>query len=291
MQRDETDWRHSYITLPSGRKLGYAECGSSTGKPLIYFHGGLSSRLDISFASELCRDHHVRLVAPDRPGIGTSEQAHNRSLLDWPNDVVALADYLGLDRFPVLGWSLGGPYALACAYALPERVTLAGTVGCIAPLPWQENLSDLGLFADRLLISLTRSAPMLVPPLLQLSKFIPAGIVKDLLISELRAEGDREIVRAMSVEDATDFFREALRQGVDGTVDDYRTISFDWPFSVEDIIVQVHLWHGEEDIIVPPKHGTYLEQHLPSAVLHVIAKQGHFLLHKHLKDVLQVLVP
>lgn len=285
------DWHHLQLKLDCGRNLGYAECGEKHGTPLIYFHGGLSSRLDIAFASGICKQKGIRLIAPDRPGIGLSEHQHTRGLLDWPLDVQMLADRLELRKFATLGWSLGGPYSLVCGFSLPDRVTVAGTVGCIAPLPWSENLSALGLMADRLLIWCTRSAPFLVPPILTLSKWLPAKYVKDALLQELvRSPGDRKVIESLSVEDATDFFREALRTGVAGTAEDYRTISFDWPFAVDQIQAPVRLWHGKEDIIVPLSHAKYLEAHIPDAELTIVPGQGHFLLHNHFADVVDVLM-
>ncbi len=284
------DWRHLRVPLSDGRVLGYAECGEPDGIPLFYFHGGLSSRLDIAYAASTCKDKGIRLIAPDRPGIGTSENKPGRSLLDWPADVAYLAQQLGLTKFSVLGWSLGGPYSLACAYSIPHMIHRAGTVGCIAPLSWAGSLSGLGLLADRLLIACTRVAPYLVPAMLHLSKMLPARTVKECLLKELKSPADVEIVKALSVSDATDFFREALRPGVEGTVDDYRTISFDWPFSIEKIQAPVNLWHGEEDTIVPISHGRYLQEHIPAAKLTVVPNEGHFLLHRHISDVLQALV-
>jgi pimeloyl-ACP methyl ester carboxylesterase len=209
--------------------------------------------------------------------------------LDWPRDVASLAQQLDLKRFSVLGWSLGGPYSLACAYVLPEMVIRSATVGCVAPLSWQGSLDGLGLRADKLLIQSCRYAPYMVPLLLNLSKLLPAQTVKDCLVNELKSEADKAIVQSLSLADATDFFLEALRPGVDGTVDDYKSISFDWAFEPKDIQIPVHLWHGAEDRIVSLSHANYLEARIPNAKLTVVPQQGHFLLHKHLREVLQSL--
>ena len=99
------------VTLPDGRDLAYEEYGDPAGFPVLSFHGGLSSRLDAAPADAAARDGGVRLVAPDRPGMGLSTFQPGRRLVDWPADVTSLADALGLERFAVMGWSAGGPYA------------------------------------------------------------------------------------------------------------------------------------------------------------------------------------
>src|SRR5512140_2188131 len=99
------------ITLPDGRKLAYAEYGDPDGKPVIYCHGNPGSRLDPKMLDlQLLRKFHVRIIAPDRPGMGGSDFLPGRKISDWPADVTALADGLHLDRFAILGISGGGPY-------------------------------------------------------------------------------------------------------------------------------------------------------------------------------------
>lgn len=89
--------------------------------PLLYFHGGVSSRLDIAFAAQHCAEKGIRLIAPDRPGTGLSCQKPNRTLLEWADDVEVLLDRIEIRRLPLLGWSLAGPYVFACAYKFPKR--------------------------------------------------------------------------------------------------------------------------------------------------------------------------
>lgn len=109
------------IGLPDGRTLAYAGWGNADGRPLMLFHGAPGSRL-------LCPDEAMlverglRMIVPDRPGYGNSSAHPGRNLLDWPSDVRALADALGIDRFDLIGWSAGGPHALACALSLPDRL-------------------------------------------------------------------------------------------------------------------------------------------------------------------------
>src|SRR3712207_3027181 len=81
----------------------------------------------------------IRLLAVDRPAIGLSDPQPRRTLLAWPRDIREMADALGIQRFSVLGWSGGGPYALACAYAMPDRIVAAGLVSAPAPLAYDRS--------------------------------------------------------------------------------------------------------------------------------------------------------
>jgi len=131
------------IKLADGRKLGYDEFGSQDGRPVFYFHGTPSSRLEWQlFGSDaLAKALRLRLIVPDRPGMGLSSFAAGRRISDWPADVASLADHLGMQRFAVLGYSGGGPYAVACALALPERLTRVGVVSGAGPFD-QPGLTD-----------------------------------------------------------------------------------------------------------------------------------------------------
>lgn len=129
----------NFITLSDGRRLYYAEHGDSKGKPLFFFHGWPGSRLRSSFYDSIAKKLHIRIISPDRPGYGLSDYQENRTLLDYPDDIVELADALRIKKFAVVGVSGGGPYTAVCAYKIPERITKAGIVVGAAPM----YMSDL----------------------------------------------------------------------------------------------------------------------------------------------------
>ena len=120
----------------------------------------------------------MRLIAPDRPGVGLSGLQPNRTLLDWPRDVESLADALGIERFAVLGWSLGAPHALACAYGIPERVTRTATVGGPVPLDPANMGKQVGFPTDRILGGLSNSTPWLAGGLFMAMRLLPPAVVK-----------------------------------------------------------------------------------------------------------------
>lgn len=276
------------MTLPDGRTLGWAQYGAIDGKPLLYFHGGVSSRLDIEFANSHCQENNIRLIAPDRPGIGISSPQPKRSLLDWTSDVEHLLNHLNIESLPLLGWSLAGPYVWACAYKLPQRFTRISTVGGASPILPPVKVEQLGLLADRMLLSCPPALESVLAASLDASGKLPAQTMKWILENEL-SDNDKAIVQELSLAEATDFIFESTRQGGMGVVDDYRAVAQDWGFDLGEIRGDVTLWHGDEDRLLPILMTQYLKDHIPHATVNIVPKRGHFLLHRMLDEVLSPL--
>ncbi len=280
---------HKQMLLPDGRLLGYADYGLAEGKPLVYCHGGGSSRLDIKWAHEWCRQSGIRLIAIDRPGIGLSSRQPGRTMLDWSSDVRYFAGDQGLDRFAVLGWSIGVPYALACAYGLGDLVSRVGCVGGLG-YPSRPVIEKMGLLIDRLMLSWPRWTMPLFDLALSSLAMLPPDMVKRLILSHLDSAADREIVSALPAADCTDFFYEAVRAGSAGTTDDHSAMVRAWQFNPADIGVETILWHGDEDSICAPELGQDLCRQLQRARYIAVPGQGHFLLHKMLPEIVCALV-
>lgn len=285
----QTKGNNNKIRLADGRSLGYSEYGDPAGKPVVYCHGGFSSRLDVSWANKICQDQKVRLLAVDRPGIGISDRKPRRTLLDWAEDVRQLANNLRIQRFPVLGWSLGGPYALVCGYALPELVTAVGTVGGLGP-PDPVSISELGMPEDRLLLRCPPQLAWLPALALQAMSLLPAATVKQSLLSHLTARSDHEIVEQLSLADSTDFFYESIRQGGNGVMDDYIAGGQKWAFSTSDIKTKVFLWAGMDDNLCPISVPRRYAPSLVNGQLIELQDRGHFLMHRELPDILDTLL-
>jgi pimeloyl-ACP methyl ester carboxylesterase len=279
------------IRLSDGRCLGYAEYGNPDGKPVLSFHGGLSSRLDIAFASPFCQAKGIRLLSIDRPGIGLSDFQPHRTILDWADDISELAAQLGLNKFAVLGWSAGGPYVLACALKIPHLLTRAGIAGGMCPVNRPGAVRELGALGDRILFPLTKYTPWLASMLLQAIGFSPAAVLKWVFERELSSPADRKLLASLTPQQATDFFYEALCSGARGTVEDYRILGDDWGFRLKEISTEIILWQGEEDRLSPMKHAKYLAKHLRFSQLVVVPHQGHFLLRAKIHEILATLAP
>ena len=132
------------FSLPDRRVLGFAEYGVPDGKPVLYFHGYPSSRLEAEPADEMARCRGLRFIALDRPGFGLSTPQPHRRILDWPKDVQAFAKGMRLPPFAVLGLSGGGPFALACAHALPRDMLTAVGLFASGP-PWVAGAQHMSL--------------------------------------------------------------------------------------------------------------------------------------------------
>ena len=269
------------VQLPDGRALAYEEYGDPGGFPVLSFHGGLSSRLDAAPAHDAAVACGVRLVSPDRPGIGLSTFQPGRRLLDWPADVAGLTEALGLEKFAVMGWSAGGPYAAVCAAKMGGRVTAAALLSSAVPL--DQYGTTRGLTAsDRVLLFLTRRTPGLAATALKAS-IVHASNAR-LLRACMRSfpEADRTVLTEWGPPDmALAFVREAVRQGTEGCVQDYRIFGDPWGFALEEIEVPVHIWEGADDKTGPPGYRAFLQRHLAHATVTVVPGEGHLSLLPH----------
>jgi pimeloyl-ACP methyl ester carboxylesterase len=156
------------LRLRDGRRLGYAEYGDRHGRPVVFFHGTPGSRKIAGVAHRVATARAVRVIAPDRPGFGLSDFQPARRLIDWPADVLDLADALGLERFAVAGVSGGGPYVAACARRLADRLTHAGIISGMGPVDDRALVAGLGA-GYRAGLTLVRSAPVVARLLLALA--------------------------------------------------------------------------------------------------------------------------
>jgi pimeloyl-ACP methyl ester carboxylesterase len=264
------------LRLGDGRSLGYAEHGDPNGKPVLLFHGLPGSRLtrhpDGSIAARL----GIRLITFDRPGIGLSTPQPRRRILDWPRDVAEFGDARGLDRFAVIGWSGGSPYALATAHELPDRVTRLGLVASLTPLAGTT-------FTRHLAPDLRRNARIgrLVPWLVyQAAKREVHAFARDpeaaldaafATAAECdRATLDDPALRRMQIESR----REAYRQGVSGFYREALLYLRPWGFDPADVRVPVQLWHGVEDETLALPMGRHLAETLGCEAT-VIPGEGH----------------
>jgi pimeloyl-ACP methyl ester carboxylesterase len=274
--------------LPGGRRVECQSYGEPGGFPVLYCHGGLSAPVDIAFADSAARERGVRLVAPARPGIGSSDRCRDRHVADWASDVSALVAALGIERFSVLGWSAGGPFALAVAARLAPLVAHAATVGGMAPLRPPLSARQLGLVLDQVLFPLAARSRPLAALVVRMSALAPAGVERSVLLRALSPE-DRAVVEKLTPADVADGLRDALRHGAGGVADDYAVLAAEWGFELADVGVPVTVFQGVGDTLLPRSHAEALAAALPAGRLAIVEGAGHFLLHSHLGRVLDVL--
>jgi pimeloyl-ACP methyl ester carboxylesterase len=265
LKADSVSTTNQTIALSDGRKLGYAEYGSREGKPLFYFHGHPGSRFEARFLAEQATQARIRLIGVDRPGMGLSTFKAGRRLLDWPDDVTALADSMNIDRFAVVGFSGGGPYALACAYKIPQRLTACGTVAGVGNTG--RLLSFLAQWVPYLLLPATsrffRDEEQAQKTLVRFAGNWAEPDQKVLQIDEIK------VLMAASLV-------ESLRQGTRGAAYDGALLGRAWGFSLEAITFSnLYLWHGELDKEVPVTKTREIAEKLARCRANFYPGEGH----------------
>lgn len=277
------------IRLRDGRQLSYAEYGEPDGFPILNAHGGLACRLDVAAAATIAESCGVRLISPDRPGVGRSDPLPDRTILDWTRDVAELLDQLAVDRFAVMGWSLGGQYAAAVGYALPPRVTRAAIIAGALPLTEPGAFDGLPSI-DRTYIRLSYRAPWAAR--LGFRAMTLAATCAPALYGRLAARdlgpADGTVLKAEGFATFALMSREALRQP-QGVVEEYRVMVRPWGFRPEDLQVPVDIWGGTDDQLIDPSWPGELAHRIPGATLHM-GPGGHFLAHLYYRDIFQTLL-
>ena len=299
------------ITLADGRTLTYGVFGHSDAATarltVFYFHGWPASHAEAAPFDGPARARRIRIVAPDRPGLGGSTHAPARAVADWPADVLALADHASVAApvFAVLGTSGGAPYALACCAALPRaRLLAAGVVSGLYPTAL--GLQGMSL-EPRLLLWVAPWVPGLVEKMLGWSLAAAAaaddgGVKLERLLDDAmkkRPQPDRE-----AWERNEGGFRLSLVESVKGAVGgeagakgaahEASLLGSSWGFELADVAMdegKLVLWHGKADGNTPLLMATKAHALLSGSELRISEDEAHASLVVHkVEEVLDVLV-
>lgn len=267
------------LRLPDKRRLGFAEYGDPAGAPFFYFHGWPSSRLEARAAHEQALRLGVRVVAPERPGYGLSDFLPGRTITSWTQDLLVLAEHLRWSRFGVVGVSGGGPYALACAALIPERLGSVSLVCSAGPCDAPGALDGMAPMT-RWLLTFARTTPWLAQKSAAMClralwgkghQVIPRQIEEALPPADKKALENPEL-RAALIAAST----EALRGGMEGAAWDGLLLAGSWDLPFESIRIPIRLWHGEKDIVVPVAMGRHLARSIPGCQATFYPEDGHF---------------
>jgi pimeloyl-ACP methyl ester carboxylesterase len=272
------------LEAPDGRVVAYAMWGDLDGFPVLALHGTPGCRLERWPHEELYAGLGVCVVTHDRAGYGRSDRRRGRRVADEVDDVRAIADELGLDRFGVTGASGGGPHSLACAALLPDRVVRAACIVGVAPLGTQgldehtwlagqdpENVKEFR-WAQAGEDVLTLELEALFKQAEERVAVDPSTVLADFELSEedraqLATPERMQIVRESILEQAVG--------GVGGWVDDDLAIISGWGFDVDVISVPTLIRYGLTDVLVPPAHGEWLAANVPGCLVKVDSVAGH----------------
>ena len=265
--------------------------GPPDGRVLV-FHVGTPNAPDQQFRllTDALDERGWQLVAYARPGYAGSARREGRSVADAAADTATILDELGLDRFVTIGWSGGGPHALACAALLPDRCDGAASLAGVAPFDAEgldfvagmgpENVEEFGAAAR----SREELEAFLEPFADELSRVTGEEVVASL--GGLVDDVDRAALTGELAETMARMLRRALSNGIDGWFDDDLAFVKPWGFDLSEIAVPVSIWQGAHDRMVPFSHGEWLAAHVPGARAHLYDDEGHISLVQQLPRIL-----
>jgi len=266
------------IQLPDGRRLDVRVSGPADGLPLVFHHGTPGAATPIHALERAVHARGLRLVTTSRPGYGSSSRQPGRSVVDVVADTDAVLAALGAKRCVTMGWSGGGPHTLACGARLGAAAAVLVVAG-VAPyeadgLDWMAGMGEENIVEFSAAVA---GEDQLRPYLLQ-----QAGLLRNIravdIVSSMQSllpDVDRAVLTGEFGEDVAASFREAVRTGVDGWLDDDLAFANAWGFSVAEISVPTMIWQGNADLMVPFAHGQWLASRLPAASAHLEEGEGH----------------
>jgi pimeloyl-ACP methyl ester carboxylesterase len=268
-----------FVTLENGDVIAFEEYGDPNGVPVIFCHGWPSSRTLGALTHEAAQETGVRILSPDRPGIRGSSFRPGRKLLDWPPVLRQMADSLGLERFHILAFSGGAPYAYAAAWSMPERVRAVAVVSGAPPIAELNDQSGLlGLY--RWLLHCYRNYPKFsrwgfrfARPFLSLR---PPRRAQPMLLKLLQP-CDADVLREARAFDACfESQRQAWRTSAMGVLADGEIHGQPWGFDLEDVDLPVRLWHGKLDRAFSFRVAQEVAKRLPNCNARYIDNSGHY---------------
>ncbi len=275
------------ITLPDGRRADLLTTGPADGLPLVLHEGTPVGLVFYPPTVRAAQARGLRVILAARPGYEGSTPRPGRRVVDVAGDTAAILDALGAGTFVTMGWSGGGPHALACAAALPGRCLAAASIAGVAPygakgLDWlagmgQENVDEFGAAVSGG-PALTRFLDAAAAGLRAVTGAEVARSLGGLVIA-----ADQAVLTGEFADYVAAALRAAIDAGIEGWRDDDLAFVNDWGFSLgwetasraPVAPAPVAIWQGDQDKMVPFAHGQWLATHIPGARAHLLPGEGH----------------
>lgn len=266
--------------------LEYFPMGPEEGRPIFYFHGCPGSALEISWLpSEFLYEASIRLIAVNRPGFGRSDFLAQRTLLDFAHRIADLAAELNITQYDVLGFSAGGPYALACAHANSGQVRSITLLASLAPLEQPGVLTGLPEPNRSFLEQARDAAPALEA---QLAPQLVEGRDVLALLETVVAESDLAIFATYPFrEHYLPALEQSIRQGIKVIVQDIAIVTSPWGFDTESITTSVNLWQGDKDKNVSTGMYNHFSKNLPNVRHSLLKDEGHYFFVNRYQEILK----
>jgi pimeloyl-ACP methyl ester carboxylesterase len=267
------------VGLAGGRSLEVSVSGPQQATPLVFHHGTPSERTQYPPFAEAAAARGLRLVTYSRPGYAGSSRHPGRVVADCAADSLAIVEQLGAGRFYTLGWSGGGPHALACAALLGERVSACATIAGVGPFGaagldflkgmGRDNQEEFGA---------ALTGPSALQPYLERQAQVLAKVSGEQVAAALGDLVSPVDVGALTGEFAAwlaTTFQQAVSTGIWGWLDDDLAFTRPWGFALDEVEVPVVVWQGGQDRMVPFAHGQWLATQLPGARPRLLPEEGH----------------
>jgi pimeloyl-ACP methyl ester carboxylesterase len=267
------------IAVGDDRQIGFAEFGDPQGRAVFWLHGTPGARRQIPMEARVyAEQRQIRLIGVDRPGIGSSTPYQYDTVFAFADDLRTIADTLGIDKMEVIGLSGGGPYTLACAAAMPDRVVAAGVLGGVAPVRGADAIAGgvmaFGSMVAPLLEVAGAPIRLAASGLIRLAR--PVAEPALAIYARISPEADRRLLvrpefKAMFLDDLLNGSRKQLA----APFNDVILFARDWGFRLDEVKVPVRWWHGDHDHIIPFSHGEHVVSLLPDAELFHLPQESH----------------
>ena len=267
------------LTLEGGREVDLVLGGDPGGTPIVMHHGTPSDATTFARWSEVCAGRQLRLVCMSRPGYARSGRQPGRSVVDAARNTAAVLDRLGAGRFFTLGWSGGGPHALACATLPAARCLGVAVLAGVGPFEMEglnfsagmgpENVAEF----DAAVAGETRLRAWMAAHSDAFRSVTGKVLIE--AFGGLVPAVDQEAMRGEFAEEMAAVIRRALSPGFDGWIDDDLAFVRPWGFALNEIVAPVRLWQGELDLMVPAAHGRWMADRIPRARLQFVPGHGH----------------
>ena len=271
------------VRAPDGRRLAVEISGAPAGRAVFLMHGTPGSLLGPRPRGIFLYRLGIRLITYNRPGYPGSDRIPERIVADAAGDVELIADHFGIHKFSVIGRSGGAPHALACAAdrRLRDRLICTAALSSLAPcdaedLDWYagmvpSNVQAYHQAAESDLRALIATINQHAQRLRDSSQGLLNTLRPELTDSDRQVIGDTALRRIIARIHA-----DALRESVDGWVDDVLALSRRWSVTFSDITGPVLLWHGGDDMFSPTHHTKWLAKQIPSSEFVLRPGAAHF---------------
>jgi pimeloyl-ACP methyl ester carboxylesterase len=271
-----------------GSVIALEVVGEPDATPVLFCHGLADSRLSAHWFRQAADDLGLRVITPDRPGIGGSDPRRLTRVADWVEDATLVLDGLQADSAALLGISAGGPFAAACAARIPGRVRSLLLVSPLGAPEWSTHGMATG---ERLSLAFAGYAPAFSGWSLGRGAVLTRRWPQ--LFFRLAATSLPEVDnRALGEPSTRDSFlvnyAEAFRRGSWGVAQDLRVLTRPWGFDLGSINVPTLIRHGDADTTVPLQHARRYAEVIPGARLQIHPGDGHFSI---LADARELLAP